>query len=107
MDAVLELFFVALPLLVIGGLVAQWRALHADTEHLPRIRGRKVQLAARIAVERRDLLGGRAGDERWLRRIALQAEQLAAVAGRDHQTAFRIEGDVVRRVVARLPQLVP
>lgn len=27
MDAILELFFVALPLLAIGGLVAQWRAL--------------------------------------------------------------------------------
>ena len=27
MDAIVELFFVALPLLVIGGLFAQWRAL--------------------------------------------------------------------------------
>ena len=82
-------------------------ALHPDPEHLARIRGREVELAAGVAVERGDLLRRGAGHQRRLRRVALEAEQLAAVAGRDHQPLLGVEGDVVRRVVPRLPEFVP
>jgi hypothetical protein len=47
-------------------------------------------------VEGRDLLRVGTGDQRRLRRIAFQSEQLAPVTGRNHQPAFTIERDVVR-----------
>jgi hypothetical protein len=51
-------------------------------------------------VERRHLLRGRAREQRRPQRVALEAIQLALVAGADDQRAVVIEGQVVRRIVA-------
>ncbi len=62
--------------------------------------------ALAFGLQARDLLRVDAGDERRLQRIARQAIDLSLVAGGDEQRAGRLEGDVVRQILARLPDQI-
>ena len=79
----------------------------AQPEELSRICGGVVQPPARVAIERGHLLGARPCHERRLNRIALQAVDSAHPARADYHPAIPIERHVVRRILARFPQLVP
>ena len=90
------------------GLVRAARGpLGREAEELPRIRRGVIETAARILVEAGDLLGARARQQRRAERIAFEAEHLSLVAGSNHQRTARVEREIVGRVVAGFPQLIP
>src|SRR5262249_14226133 len=82
-------------------------ALRREPEHLAWVRGRAVKPPRGVPVEGGDLLRRRASQQRGPRRLPVEPIDLALAAGADDQRAVAVEGEVVRRILARLPQLIP
>ena len=90
------------------GLVVPRRAGGGgEREQLSRVAGGADDAARRLAKERRHLAGGRAREQRRARGIAADAEDLALGAGADEQAAAGLDQQIVRRVLARLPDRYP
>ena len=58
-------------------------------------------------MKRGDLLRARAGEQRRAKGIAFEPVHLALAAGADDEGAVLVEGQVVRRILARFPELIP
>ena len=82
---------------------ASLSAIRGQPKHLAWVRRGKKGPAAAVGNERRHLFRIGSRHESWLIRIAGQPINLALVAGGDEHVALTVEGDVVRRVLARFP----
>src|SRR5262249_48859205 len=78
-----------------------------ELEDLAGVRGGEVEIPLRVFREAGYLLCRGLKHQRGGCRVAAQTEELPAAARAHHESAMRVEHQVIRRLVARFPNDVP